>query len=435
MNATWYLQAYHAAIDALRAGFSQFMPAGAYRDYCLWALSPANPQQEVWLRSLGVPQMTKMTLDLLNGMIGEEDTALLINYSIPINNYLTYEVASDDLAIGLANRLDGDEQNIRLRKQVLSAFNTAMIERLRGSSKTTDALLQPIAHLAKQISSFDQSIVPDKHRMLAQQYIAMNPAVSMDDIEFSVLPRLVTNIEACVHLTRLSADLQVASIIRQGLISRYRAVQTLLEEGDISLSRRIFIGADAILVVPTLGYYVGIFAEVMHPMKNFRYIVEDGTLADALYNAALLVRLLNDLGTVLLKQTDDRTAFLQSLHAKCAVSGCRDQSFAHLLINSLNEFGPMVTRLYKDVALGEYNVCLHDITALPADRALPSFGQRLDYLALLYSQRYAYFTQLLKQMTDVLGDARVSGLIEHFVRFHETLYYHPYTHAAGEYTG
>jgi hypothetical protein len=257
----------------------------------------------------------------------------------------------------------------------------------------------------------------------------------MADLEFNLWPRLVANIETCLEVTRQVAGFKVGPMVLQGLTNRYAAVNTLLDEPASALPRLVHIGVDTILVEPTLAYYVGVFAEDILGLDHFDSVVDEGLLPEALYYAALMVRFLNDLGPVLLAQTEcERSTFMYMLTQPYSTSRNPNQSLLDVLENAADGLRPYLTRIRKDILHGEFNISLYGIAQLPPGQAIPVFEQRLTYLAQLYTQAEARLTELLDQITDRLGDSTTSHLIMRFVRFHEQIYRHEYDEPVGEYT-
>jgi hypothetical protein len=373
-----------------------------------------------------------LTLEMLKA-IDASDQQAVSNHSVPINIYLMYEVVSDDLAIGLATTKAAAKGQAHQR-DLLLAFNNTMIACLKDSTLSAQKLLAPYQNLANTISGFEQTLVPDDHYHMARHYVDYHPQSSLEGIEHSIWPRLIANIDSCVTLTRLIDPYLVGPIVRQGLIDRYAAVTSLLREPNMILPRRVAVSADAILVVPTLAYYIGILAETIHPIANFRTVVENGELHEGLYNAAVLVRLLNDLGTSLIIQPGTKEALLRWLQIKTKNYLGQQPTFGDLLLQGLDVFGPVLTRLHKDIAHGEFNTCLYNLTMLPASEALPIFEQRLGYLITLYQQTRNYLRSVLESMTNRLNNAAPSTLITHFVDFHESIYAYNYSSPAGDYT-
>ncbi len=411
---------------------SEDMPRSPYQDFCLWSLSMGNPARSAWLQIWGIPQFVKLTLAMFDGILDGQHLEEILRHSVPMNVYLMYETMSDNLSIGLGGPIDGDGTRA-LRRGVVDRFNSAMVERLRGNPKPARALLDDVAKAAAQISCTQQSLNAGQYEALARAYVARGAGVSLHDLEHSIWPQLVANIETCARVARHVEGYRLGSVVRWGLVNRYRAVSLLLDEPDMSMSRRAFVSTDAILVIPTLAYYVGVLTEAVCPVERLSAVVDDGTLGELLFLAALLVRLLNDLGTKLLQSTDERVAFVEALRRQCACAGAEQRSFAALLRHNVDRFGSLLTRLDKDIAHGEVNVALHGLTERPAAAALSCFEQRLEHLALLFSQSYQRFNVLSNRVSADMGDDRASKLVRRFVQFHERLYSRSYTSPEGEY--
>ncbi|MEH1886820.1 hypothetical protein [Nostoc sp.] len=417
------------------ASVRDYLPDSTYRNYCLWALSTENPHQKDYLQVLGFKQFAQLTLTLFDGLVKDSNQEKLAKFSAPMNVYLTYENISDNLAIGLANQAS-DDTTYTLRRDVLLAFNETACKRLLGQSKSAEQLLAPVQHKSQCISGFWQSHNPVKHKAISQTYLNLHPHISDEDIEYGVWPCLVANIETCVAVAESVASYSVGSLVSQGLINRYRAVSALLEEPEMTLSRRVKVGTDSILVIPTLAYYISVLAEIVQPIDNFQNLVKKSQLVEALNKAALLVRLTNDLGMLVTQTKDERISLIDKLQVIYRKAGGSIKTINELLLQAAQELSSVLARIYKDTQLREFNVCLGDIelvNALSVDEALVIFEQRLEYFSQLYAQTRAQMMTLLEDMSDLFGDNRPSLLISRFVIFHEQLYAYPYNQPTGEY--
>jgi hypothetical protein len=427
-----YERAQDQLIEGLRQSVGVDLPQGPYRDFCVASLSPENPDRSAWLQMLGVPQLVRLTLAMLDGILREHEIERILEHSVPMNVYQIWEVMSDNLCIGLGSKVAGDDTR-EVRRAVLDTFNAAVIDRLKGSQIPARASLLPIQPHAAQIYSSTQSLSPGKLQALTRAYVERHPGVSRGELERSVWPQLVANIETCARVADHAAGLAVGPMVRWGLIHRYRAVSTLLEEPEMILSRRVAFSADAILVVPTLAYYVGFLMEISCSADDAVAVVEDGTLGEVLFSAAFLVRLLNDLGTTLLTSADDRRALMAATRERCAREDGADRPFAPLLLEGMAHFGPLLGRLSKDIVHGEINVALSGLERWPARRAINYFERRLERLAQQYAEMRRHFIELSADVAARLGDGRAIEIVGRFVRFHEKLYTHSYTSADGEY--
>src|SRR5688572_4534307 len=96
-------------IEGLRQSASMDLPQGPYRDFCISSLSPENPDRSTWLQMLGVPQLVRLTLAMLDGILREHEIERILEHSIPMNVYQIWEVMSDNLCIGLGSEVAGDD--------------------------------------------------------------------------------------------------------------------------------------------------------------------------------------------------------------------------------------------------------------------------------------------------------------------------------------
>ncbi|HZF48305.1 MAG TPA: hypothetical protein VE093_06630 [Polyangiaceae bacterium] len=429
---TMFERAQDQLIEGLRRSVDVDLPQGPYRDFCISSLSPENPDRSAWLQMLGVPQLVRLTLAMFDGILREHEIERILEHSVPMNVYQVWEVVSDNLCIGLGSKVAGDDTR-EARRAVLDAFNSAVIDRLKGGHIPARSSLLPIQADAAQICVSTQSLSPGKLQALTRAYVERHLGVSSDEIERSAWPQLVANVETCARVADHAAGLAVGPMVRWGLIHRYRAVSTLLEEPDMILSRRVPFSADAILVVPTLAYYVGFLMDISCSADDAVAVVEDGTLGEVLFSAAFLVRLLNDLGTTLLTSADDRRALMAATRERCAREDGADRPFAPLLLEGLARFGPLLGRLSKDIVHGEINIALSGLDRWPARRAVSYFERRLERLAQQYAEVRRYFIDLSADVAARLGDGRAIELVGRFVQFHEKLYARSYATADGEY--
>ncbi|WNG35911.1 hypothetical protein F0U61_21225 [Archangium violaceum] len=429
MNPDLFTSTLTLTREGLEKSLTQLMPPCAYRDFCSGMLSAEAPLRDRWLELMGIPQMIRLFLYLTKDVAREQDWSRLIECSVPVNIYQMYEVISDNLAIGLAQPSETDS-NYDARRQVLLAFNDVMVQRLEGRATPTSQLLEPVQAHAERISSFEQSLSPKKHREFAQRYLERHPEVSSHALEHALWPCLIANIDACVALERLSAGTPIGPMVRRGLISRYAGVNALLREPDMSFDRRMRIGVDTILVVPMTAWYVGILAQ-LHQEKGFQALIDDGTLAAVLDDSALLLRLLNDLGTAVVTQTDqERKELLKPLRKEAMRDS--SQSLSRVLLETC-QTNQALSRVYKDVQHGEFNVCLHGLMDSPAVQSLEIFESRLSDAARLYTSHRKRWEANLQSLRARLSHPAISHVIQQFVVFHEKLYAHSFSEQRGEY--
>jgi hypothetical protein len=411
------------------------MPRSALRDYYLWGLNPDQPYHDFFIRAIGVNQLANLTAMLLDGLVEDDDWPALMPHAVAMNVYQVYEVISDNLGIGVLDLLDDPDPDPAAQRELLRGFNAAMVRRLNGSPEPAAGLLAGLADCAARFSAFDHSLAGRTHHRLAAAFATDGAASAsqISEVEFGLWPALVANIESCVALADRLDGSPIGEEVRDGLVLRYGAVSRALCGRHLPLVELAAVGAQAILVVPTLGYYVGVLTELGKPVPAMIDVVQDGTLPEVLYDAAVLVRLLNDLGPGLLQPyPQPRQALLRALHTAYEAAPNRYPSFGPLLLHAAP--ARLGARLSKDLRHREFNVCLYGLRhATSVPEALVTFADSLDYFARLHTVHHNRLERALDRLTVRLGDARVSALVERFVRFHEKLYARPYTDASGDY--
>lgn len=434
----------------------QHMPESPYKRYTSWILS--QPQWAgQWLQLMGVESLIRLTGGLLDGLLSQEEWQQLVPYSVPINVSQMYEVVSDNLAIGLGYRSPNDK-TFNTRSQLVYAFNQATIQRLKGDSQqSVRELLDPFTPLMRKISAFEQSLSMDKHHKLAQHYLNrrseatiddldtalqnVKPArtwqaiesITLDDLEYALHPLLVANMETCIDLTAVLKDTASYSLLIDGLIRRYQGVNDLLDQQTFSTKDLLRISTNTIMVVPTLAYYIGVIAEKVHPLAAYPDVVADGSLLTVFEDAALLVRLLNDMGTLLLEQTPtERAELIKSL--RVLGQSRHFANFDQLMLEATGEQEILLTRMSKDVKFGEFNVGLHPVRQVTnITEAINIFEDQLEMIVKVYQERMSRLRDGVATLNQRLDSNLAGDVAMRFVQFHRHTYSHSFKSAHGEY--
>ena len=408
------------------------MPDSTFKAYCTWALDTPSMAGR-WLQLMGIESLIRLTGGLLDGLLSADEWLQLVPYSVPINVSQMYEVISDNLAIGLGKYAPEDD-TYNTRSQLVYSFNRAVIQRLKGHTQhSASDLLEPFFPLMAEISTFEQSLSADKHRSLTGHFLKAHPGASLDELEYALYPLLVANLETCIDMTRVLEGSATYPLLVDGLIRRYQGVNDLLEQQVFSLEELLQVSTDTIMVVPTLAYYIGVMAEKVQPLPAYRDVLEDGSLLLALEDAALLVRLLNDMGTLLLEQpTNDRKTLIQTLYQMHHTGDF--PTFEHLLLDVAGQQGTLLTRMNKDIRFGEFNVCLHSVRQVnDIAVAIEVFADQLESLTLVYEDRLQRLPGMVAQLNQRLGSTFAGEVILRFVHFHRHTYSQSFKSAEGEY--
>ncbi|MEU8005009.1 hypothetical protein AB0B66_27950 [Catellatospora sp. NPDC049111] len=424
-----------ATCSALTETIRRHMPAGPYRDFTAWAYSAENPRRHEYLQSTGVIQLVTMNTRMLTGLVEEHDWPAMLHHAGRMNAYQVFEVVSDDLAIGLGHPVLDAAQTRRL--DLIGALNRAMLQALAPGRNTPAMLLLsgPARDAARHASGFEQSLVKSKRAGMAEDYARHVGADAplLQDVEYGLWAALVANVESCRDLVDGIDGTPTASLVRQGLADRYRAVERTLRAEHLSRLDLAALGGQSILVLPTLAYFVCVLNDLLAPVAVHRAVLADGTLSDVLSDAALLVRLQNDLGTRLLRMPPvQQHALINRVARTCDADG-RDTAEA-ALDQLATDPDTAFNRLQKDIVNGEANVALwHARRAPDATSALTALADSLTYHAGLYGLHSARLAAGLAALDARLPDRRATTLIDRFVRFHEHMYSHAHTNPLGEY--
>ena len=423
---------YSGTINLFRFSLQRHMPSSPYKEFQSWAISKDNPHFNTWEQIVGIPQFAKLTFTLLDGLTTDDKWETLIEYASWMNAYLIYETVSDNLAIGLANQHSPDK-TASIRRHILRQFDAAMICALQGNREEAIRTMNMIREDVAHISTFSQSLTNEELRAMASLFVKRNDHYNVEDVEYDVWAALVANIEACVDVVERLKGTQLADYLQQGLIWRYDAVNRLLNHRKHSAEEVLSISTHSILVIPVLTYYIAVLKELLEQNPAIKVVHENGLLHQALSDAALMVRLLNDLGTPLLVSSHDHAALFNNLYEQSQhyMNGSRTLGEFLLEMASTN---PLLTRIHKDLAFGEFNVSLQNIAHLPlSPETLLLFGTNVIFLHHRYAQCRRRLEKNLSILEAELGDSVASQLIQRFVDFHEYIYGYRFDSQAGDY--
>ncbi|UUN29844.1 hypothetical protein [Streptomyces sp. FIT100] len=407
------------------------MPDGPFRRFAEWAAGRPGCAER-WLQLNGLAQNAKMAEHLVSGLFDAAELNRLAGLFGGMNAHLVCEMASDHLAIGLADPPPHD-LGAAERRELLVGFNNATMHRLAGggSGEAREAVLalRPLAH---GVSFFRQSLGGGEFQTLADAFERLHPGERAEEVAADVLPVLTANIECTVAQVENVRGLASEELVRSGLVRRYAGVNRLLTK-ELTAEELLSTGLDTSLAISTLGYVAGVIAELVRPNPAFAEAID--RIEATLESAALILRLLNDCGTPLMEQQAVRDALLARLAA--TLSDAAVSADAATLRNLLLDAGPRdaLARLRKDVVHGESNVCLDGLRNLPATPdALRLFGERLALAATRYRTASTVLNTQLRCLSRQLGDATICTMIARCVSFHRRMYARAYEDGVdGEY--
>src|SRR5688500_13952142 len=106
MDQLQYLRVQHVILgtqNALRANVEDIMTVGSAQSIWRWGLQPGYCQHQTWTQLMGLSQLATLTTGLLDQFVSPQLWPALLHYAATLNTYLTYEVVSDNLALGCAH--------------------------------------------------------------------------------------------------------------------------------------------------------------------------------------------------------------------------------------------------------------------------------------------------------------------------------------------
>jgi hypothetical protein len=421
-------------LPALEDSVRHHMPDGAFREYYLWGLNPANPHHDAWISVIGLKQIVQFTLESVAFPFPDGQIGAFAHYAAPMTIYLNFEVVSDNLEFGLCDRAAHD-RTYYLRAHLIREFCNAMCARLSGEPASAAALLAHEAGVAARISAHHQSLSPHKHTSIAADFLRSYPQHTLSQLESGLLPLLIMNIESCVDLARQTRGYQTSALIHKGLYRRYRSAERVFRDPNLDLARVVSYGAYTILIIPVMAYYLEMGANAFGIPDRFRAAVENGQVGRALYQCSVLVRLLNDLGTPVILQTPEQRSDLID-HLRYQARHTSDTNIRRFLRSVVHDqsYRALLARIVKDVEMGDFNIALYNLPHInPLDSALVTFGKRLGALSRIYHRTYDDLQSQLEALNRTLGSDYLSSIIGRVVHFHARMYGDDYRQAEGDY--
>jgi hypothetical protein len=407
--------------SALRRGPSQ------QGQFLWWGLDDHTPEHDTFAQITGLVQLSNLSANLLGDLLPEAQYPEIASYCGAINAYFFYEIISDNLAHGFGPLAFHDPTYLQ-RRDLLQHFNEAMIARLSGNTDDADHRMETLKHKCKAVSSLDHNLNADKRDALLKIYAAATGA-SPEQAEFDLWSLLRQNMAACADLIDLLDGSPFQPALRHGLSQRYQSLNALMRNDSTSVEDLLASSTWTILIVPTLVFYTAALSQVT-PLAT---PVEDDLLNEAVYSAAVLVRLLNDLGSLM---TLPEATFRSDMDALRSTYQAHADTYPDILsfLLATAPTMPCLTRLHKDLRHGEHNVGLYQLAAeAPVEPMLDELESNLHYYRRVYRQQINHLLGLLDQLSEQCGDARPSQLIERIVVFHEQMYAVPFEERAGEY--
>lgn len=414
-----------SAAQYIRDSSERYLQPSIQKDFLLWILANNNQHQYEYLKMLGVANSIELEISMMEGLV-EQETVIkaFLPYLGILNAYFAFETIQDNLAIGLATWFKEDNPEHDIQYEILKSFNPIMISKLQGNATAVGELLMPYQSDLEKISAFQRCLSPQKMYQFAEEfskYQSDPAAVKKLDCCFYTI--LTLNIQTSLDLAQSLRHHVIHQLLEESLIARYDAVHQLLSSSYLTPHNLADWGAKAILVLPTLVYCIGMLDSIK-PNPVLAKVIKEGSLQTAIYSSALLVRLLNDIGTPLLNlNVTERKKFFKSL---VELTQKTDYSSLLELLMAANqdiELAKRLIRIRKDIQYGEFNICLDGIKNINnIGPALDEFQYKVNFYSELYQQHLVHLQMSCSYLEQQFQNKIISTLIYNMFKFHEKMY-------------
>jgi hypothetical protein len=338
-------------------------------------------------------------------MADKEQVEQMMLHALPMAAYQVFEELSDELVGSVTGSL-------------VAMSNRVTVQCLAGEKYRAAELLKDVESLASSTSLFGASRDAGRFRTVAEQYVRETGRGSEEAIDGDLWSLLVVKAESCRAAALSVGDRWLGPMVIQGLMDRFRRRGTSTADGSVPVSRRLMAGSGSSRSLPVLAFYIAVLEPALG-FETLNVLQADATLVEALSVAAMLVRLLKDVGAPLLTSDWVRTQFARLLDQKTVARNGKD--LASILREEAGEFGDWPARISPDVMRRENNVCLSGLLNLSPDVAIPRLCDRMDYLAGMFSNGRKYLDRLAQDITVQVWCDCPSKLLRRFVEFYERL--------------
>ncbi|MEM1244136.1 MAG: hypothetical protein AAGG80_04875, partial [Pseudomonadota bacterium] len=392
-----------------------------------------NPHQESYLRMLGVAGSIELELKLFQPLLETHQFQKLKPFISLLNAYFAFETLSDNLAVGLA-RCKTPTPFQQMQKQIILAFNQKMLKKILSNTNSAGELLTKERNKIAHISLNHQSLAPRQMQIFIDDYEKNYAVKHSDEFEYSFFNILILNISTCLMLLDSLKTSPLYLSLKHSLMRRYISVSKIIDHSQQATRVELAAwGRDSILVVPTYMHCIGAL-DLVEPNPNFSQSINNGLLNAAMQDGALCTRLLNDIGTHLLKADASQRQELFTCWRNIIPKNTQDvfTKIQHLAEHP--DYHECLSRIRKDLNHGEFNVCLDNLASQStSENNLEIFFKNIDYYADLYQAIRHKLHNNLTYLNDLLDNDQISTIIGNFVKFHEYKYSFDYESMQGEY--
>ena len=401
-------------MDALRAQL-ETLPAGAFKSFHDWVFQDTAPGTlGPWLKANGWLQLERLAGHLFSGLVEERELGTVLARLEPLHAYAVYVTAADVLED--VPRHHPLEPRAR---EVIHGFNAAMGLALQGEHARGVARLHALAEVCATLPAFTWRLFPSEHLELARRWATGG----LEALEReSVLMSLWMQLLAAERLVGQARGTPLAPLVEEGVRARYQAVDTLLGAPPEEPSALLEAATWSVLVSPSLAVYL---LALRHLRPELR--LEAEAWRAPLYDAAVQVRLLNDYGPLILLE-EERLPLLDR-----ALAEAPPGTLGETLRTGLPAWAGLLTRVRRDLGLGESSLAHQGLEERPVGQAREPFMQRLRFFGRAWRQAARRMNETLDALAAASGQPEPGTLVRRFVGFHAALYARTADRGQGDY--
>lgn len=396
------------------------------RDFFLEMLDESHHLHEKYLSASGLKTIAGFISAGLDEGADERLWVAIARKVAVAAAYFHCENISDNVLIGAASPTHPGHELKAEKEAVVRRFNDTLLRLLRAEDVEVYGSLEAVAEQARKLSWVESSLVSSEMGKLIDSWALDRgtPHLSIE-VEYSLLDLLAWNVHACVDFVQ---DVQesyphIASAFRQGISARYEASDVSLDllNGHSPVTPEVLtrVGTDTILVIPTLWYYCAMTCPSDMAWFAQADAARRAELERLIWLGALLTRLFNDLGALLVASEAEVSLLSEALWREWAAT----QHGLEQLLLKVQESLPdksLLGRLLKDITFGEINLALLSSAGAPVTPL--AFIETLRYWRNLYQERSDELSSLLSTVATHTGSQRIPNIVERWVKFHQVLY-------------
>jgi hypothetical protein len=391
------------------------LPESPFKSFHQWVLADApNTIRNDWLQSVGWSQLSTLANYLFKGLLEDHDQEDRASDALgPLQTFAVYATASDAL------EEKPKTPSGPLAYRILFQFNECMIKTLEGDHEGGTSILEQLRAPCRQLPFEYCRLFPKPLLNAAVGHVRDIENIEQD----AVWLMLHAHRHASFGIINRAVTSPLSAAIRDGICAGYPANNTIISRYPDDLSVALEVSTHSILVAPALAAYLMAWLEA----TSSTAALNSAAVNDALHDAALLTRLLNDLGPLV--TVDEATQHKISEALKNSSKDTLRAAIAH----DLQPWSSLLTRLRRDMECGESNLLLQHMVERPVREVQDEFVNRIAHFVRTYHTVARQMKNALETLAQDVRSPGPSTIINRFVQFHVMLYGRPHDTLEGEY--